>query len=73
MTFVAPTTEWMAVLASLSSSQPHSTISLGELMNNLRTLGLRPAVKEVVALLENAGLARGSDDADLGLKIETAY
>jgi hypothetical protein len=73
ITYVEPATEWLAVLASLSSDHPESVINLGDVMQNLRILGLRPAVREVVGLLENAGLARGSDDADLGLKIETAY
>ena len=73
ITLVEPATEWLAAMASLSSERPKSVIRLGEIMKSLRSLGLRPAVGDVVALLERAGLARGSDDADLGLKIETAY
>jgi hypothetical protein len=70
---VDPATEWIACVASLSSPTPTSQISLGEIIRDLRSLGLKPNMRELIGHLERAGMARGSDDADLGLMVETAY
>jgi len=43
------------------------------LMLNLEELGLRPEAGDLIRLLEKAGLARGSADADRGVIIESAF
>ncbi len=68
-----PGTEWMAVMASLSCGEPGSECDLGQVVESLRDVGLRPQLPDLVALLERAGLARGSADADLGLRVGSAY
>jgi hypothetical protein len=68
-----PGTEWIAVVASLCCPGPSSQTDLGEVMRSLRELGLRPELSEVVNLLERAGLARGSADADQGVIVESAF
>ncbi|MFJ6538841.1 hypothetical protein ACIQH5_21640 [Paenarthrobacter sp. NPDC091711] len=70
---VQPGTEWMAVVASLSCSGPGKTSDVATLMLNLQELGLRPEAGDLIQLLEKAGLARGSADADRGVIIESAF
>lgn len=68
-----PGTEWLAAISSLVSSSPRGKINLGQLLEELSALGVSPPVKELVSLLEQAGLARGSADSDSGMEIETAF
>ncbi len=68
-----PGTEWMAVMASLSCGAPGSECDLERVVTSLTHVGLRPQLPDLVALLERAGLARGSADADLGLRVGSAY
>jgi hypothetical protein len=68
-----PGTEWLAVIVSLISPVPDSTINLGQLTRELNSLGLYPPTTEIIQDLERAGLAKGSADADFGLEIQTAY
>lgn len=70
---VSPGTEWMAVVASLACQKPGGTTHVGALMDDLAELGLHPELSDVVMLLERAGLARGSADADLGVQIKSAF
>jgi hypothetical protein len=70
---VNPGTEWVAVVASLACRKPGGTTHVGALMDDLAELGLHPELSDVVALLERAGLARGSADADLGVQIKSAF
>lgn len=70
---VSPGTEWMAVVASLACQKPGGTTHVGALMDDLAELGLHPELADVVTLLERAGLARGSADADLGVQIKSAF
>lgn len=71
--FVEPGIEWVAVMASLSCDYPGDSTNLGVLAGNLAAAGLEPDMDELVQLLERAGLARGSADADQGVKVEAAY
>jgi hypothetical protein len=42
-------------------------------MTSLAELGLKPDLTDVVVLLERAGLARGSADADQGVVVQSAF
>jgi hypothetical protein len=70
---VQPGTEWMAVVASLAGDGPGKTSDVATLMLSLQELGLRPEAGDLIQLLEKAGLARGSADADRGVVIESAF
>lgn len=70
---VAPGTEWIAVVASLSCDRPGGEANVGRLMADLHELGLTPQLSDVIELLERAGLARGSADADQGVLIKSAF
>jgi hypothetical protein len=71
--FADPGIEWITVMASLSAKGPGSFTHLGEVMRNLSMAGVRPDPRDLVVLLERAGLARGSADADHGVIVETAF
>jgi hypothetical protein len=71
--FPDPGIEWAAVIASLSCSGPGSHTYVGVVASNLSEAGLRPELEELIELLERAGLARGSADADQGVIVEAAY
>jgi len=71
--YADPGIEWISVVASLSSAAPGSSTYLGEVMRNLSMAGAKPDPKDLVLLLEKAGLARGSADADHGVVVETAF
>jgi len=70
---VDPGTEWITVVASLTCQRPGAEANVGDLMKNLQLLGLYPELTDVVDLLERAGLARGSADADQGVRIQSAF
>lgn len=70
---VEPGTEWMAVVASLACGTPGATSDVATLMLDLEELGLRPELGDLISLLEKAGLARGSADADQGVLIQSAF
>ena len=71
--FAEPGSEWVAVMASLSSSHPGRTTDLGSVSRKLSQLGANPHPNDLLKFLERAGLARGSADADLGVIVETAF
>lgn len=70
---VAPGTEWIAVVTSLACEEPGGETHIGEVMRSLSRLGVRPELQEVVRLLEVAGLATGSADADHGVRVRSAF
>lgn len=72
-TLVQPGTEWAAMIAGLSADGPGKSTYVGRIMGELARLGLRPPLPELVKLLEAAGLARGSADADHGVRVDTPY
>lgn len=71
--FPEPAIEWITVMASLSCDTPGSTCNLGDVKSFLRKAGLEPDLRDLVALLEKSGMARGSADAEEGLKVEAAF
>jgi len=72
-TILEPGTELIAVLASLTSPGPNSETSLKQVNNSLRQLGLKWDRKELIQMLQAAGLVKGSPDADEGVIVRTAY
>jgi hypothetical protein len=70
---IEPGTEWLAAFVSLTSQAPKGVINLGQVMENFSALGLNPPLGDLISGLERAGLATGSDDADSGLAVETAF
>lgn len=70
---VDPGTEWMAVVASLACEGPGKPTDVATLVKSLASLGLKPEVGDLIALLERAGLARGSADADQGVVVQSAF
>lgn len=69
----APATEWVVVVASLAADGPGETTTAGVVLRQLRRLGTRPPLSDLVGLLESAGLARGSADADQAVEVRTAF
>ncbi|KQQ93800.1 hypothetical protein ASF62_06280 [Leifsonia sp. Leaf325] len=70
---VEPGTEWIAVVASLACEKPGGSTDVATVIQALEEMGLRPELADLVALLERAGLARGSADADQGVVVESAF
>ncbi|MHA7178338.1 hypothetical protein ACX80D_17005 [Arthrobacter sp. Sr24] len=70
---VEPGTEWIAVVASLACGIPDGRCNVGTVLGNLSRMGMRPEQTEVIELLEQAGLARGSADADHAVIVESAF
>lgn len=70
---VEPKTEWVAVIASLSCLKPGGETDVGRVLAGLEDLGIRPGLSDFVNLLEKAGLARGSADADQGVVVHSAF
>lgn len=70
---IDPGTEWIAVVASLTCGSPGSQCNVGEVLRDLTILGMRPELGDLVSLLERAGMARGSADADHAVIVESAF
>lgn len=70
---VDPGTEWTAVVASLSCPGPGEYCNVGTVLRNLSILGLRPELGDLIDLLERAGMARGSADADHAVLVQSAF
>lgn len=70
---VAPGVDWVALIASLACRHPGGETNLREFNRFLRQLGLQGPAIDVVRLLETAGLATGSADADEGVRITSAF
>lgn len=68
-----PGVEWIAVVASLSCEKPGGQCDLGQVLADLSALGARPDIRDLTNLLERAGLARGSADADQGVVVQSAF
>jgi hypothetical protein len=71
--WVEPGTEWTAVVASLCCPEPDSKTDLRSVLSSLNQLGLYPELADLVSLLEEAGMARGSADADQGVVVQSAF
>lgn len=70
---IDPGTEWIAVVASLACGTPGTQCNVGDVLRDLTILGMRPELGDLVSLLERAGMARGSADADHAVIVESAF
>ena len=70
---VDPGTEWIAVVASLACGAPGQESNVRNVMDSLAELGMQPELNDLIALLERAGLARGSADADQAVIVQSAF
>jgi hypothetical protein len=70
---VKPGTEWIAVVASLSCEHPGTSTDVGRVLFDLEKMGMQPELADLISLLERAGMARGSADADQGVQVESAF
>jgi hypothetical protein len=72
-TIVEPSAEWPVVIASLACPGPSQSTRLGEVMDNLRQLGLRPSYNTLIETLEAVGLCQSSHDADEAIEVYPAF
>jgi len=70
---VEPGTEWIAVVASLACDTPGGETDVANVLSALAELGMKPELRDIISLLERAGMARGSADADSGVLVESAF
>jgi len=70
---VDPTTEVLALIASLACESPDGECTVGDVRAQLRSLGLEPSIPELVRRLELAGLCRGSADASEAVVVRSAF
>ena len=68
-----PGPEWLVVVCSLLSGRPREHCTLGELVDDLASLGIHNERSVLVKLLEEAGLSTDSPDADNALVIRSAF
>ena len=70
---VDPSTEVLALVASLSCGSPSSECSVGDVRRSLKHLGFEPSIPELVRRLESAGLCRDSADASDSVRVKSAF
>lgn len=70
---VDPSTEVLALIASLACGTPDGECSIGDVRSALRKLGFQPSIPELVARLERAGLCRDSADASDSVRVRSAF
>jgi hypothetical protein len=68
-----PGPEWLVVVTSLLCEAPGGECTLGQLMDDLASLGVRVERSVLVNLLEKAGLSTDSPDADNALVIRAGF
>jgi len=71
--WLEPGPEWLVVVAGLLCRRPGGQCTLGMLLNDLATLGIRVERSILVGMLEEAGLSMDSPDADEALVIKSAF
>ncbi|MFZ4122892.1 MAG: hypothetical protein ACOYKM_14665 [Caulobacterales bacterium] len=69
---VDPGSEWAAVMVSLLAG-PGGHTTVRDLVNDLRLLGLRVSLPEVLQDVERSGLAELAADADLAVTLRSAF
>lgn len=72
ITYIDPSSEVVALLATLACHEPNGTTSLGDVRRQFQKVGLQPSQTEVRFLLERAGLCRAEADASLGVSVSSA-
>jgi hypothetical protein len=68
-----PGPEWLVVLTSLLCEKPGGETTLGVLIGDLTSLGVRVDRSVLIGLLEEAGLSTDSPDADDALVIRSGF
>jgi hypothetical protein len=68
-----PGPEWLIVVTSLLAARPSGRCTLGMLIGDLATLGIKVERWVLVNLLEEAGLSIDSPDADNALVIRAGF
>jgi hypothetical protein len=68
-----PGPEWLVVVAGLLSKRPGGKCTLGMLLEDFRSLGIRVDRWILVDFLEDAGLSTDSPDADNALVIQAGF
>lgn len=68
-----PGPEWFVVVTSLLGRHPGGNCTLGNLLEDLRKLGVRIERSNLVELLEEAGLSTDSPDADNAIVIKAGF
>lgn len=71
--WLEPGPEWLVVVTGLLCKNPGGQCTLGMLLSDLATLGIRVERSVLVGLLEEAGLSIDSPDADEALVITSAF
>jgi len=69
---IDPSSEVMALIATLACDQPDGYTSLGSVRREFQALGLEPSQNELRFLLERAGLCRSEADASLQITVSSA-
>lgn len=69
---IDPSSEVMALIATLACEQPEGFTSLGSVRREFQALGLEPSQNELRFLLERAGLCRSEADASLQVTVSSA-
>jgi hypothetical protein len=72
-TWFHPGPEWLVVVTSLLCQGPGGQCTLGALLEDLASLGVRVDRSVLVGLLEEAGLSTDSPDADNALVIRSGF
>lgn len=70
---VDPSTEVLALVASLACGTPDGECNIGDVRRSLRKLGFQPSIPELVSRLERAGLCRDSADASDSVRVRSAF
>jgi len=69
---IDPSSEVMAIIATLACDRPDGFTSLGRVRQEFQTLGLDPSQNELRYLVERAGLCRSEADASLQVTVSSA-
>jgi hypothetical protein len=72
-TWFQPGPEWLVVITSLLCERPGGECTLGDLVEDLASLGVRVDRSVLVGLLEESGLSTDSPDADNALVIKSGF
>jgi hypothetical protein len=71
--WLQPGPEWLVVISSLLGRKPGGQCTLGAVIEDLASLGIRAERSVLVELLEDAGLTTDSPDADNALIIHSGF
>jgi hypothetical protein len=72
-TVVEPGEEWLVVVGSLSALSPGHATRVGDLIRQIRSLGIDTNYATITEELEKIGMAKTSHDADDALEVMSAF